>query len=162
MKKPRQPRAILANAAALAIELASKLSQAEQAQFKDIIANAFAGLRGGIEPAAQWCVMADALNVAEQLALIGICSDSASRERITAGQLALAALHTRHAQRASWTLYPAEITTLDDAAWIARVQIEHCSKGEFERAVNSTRNKVSQARAGNGPRGAIVIEGAVS
>jgi hypothetical protein len=162
MKRRRIPRPCLANAPLLAIELASKLSTDEQAQFKGIVTTAFDALRTGVHAAEQWPVMADALNVAEQLALIGICSDAASRDRIDAAQRVLAQQHQRHAARGSWTLYPAEITTLDDAAWLARVQIEHCSKGEFERAVNTARNKVRQARAGNAPRGALVIEGAIA
>lgn len=155
-RKPRQPRPIVANPVALAIELAAKLSPAEQAELTRIAASAFTGLRTGREPKQAWCALADVLNIAEQLADIGICSDAQSRGLITAGQQALASLHQRHAERASWTLRVAELRALDDAVWIARVQIEHCAKGELERAVAATRNKVRQALAGNAPAGALV------
>ena len=159
--KKHKPRPRLVNPVALAIELAGKLDAADQARLKAIVATAFAHLRSGTEPAAQWCVLADALNIAEQLALLGICSDEASCDRIDAGQAALVNVHQRHAKGGTYTLYPREINALHDATWLAGVQLEHCSKGEFERAHANTVNRVRAALAGNAPRGAIVLGGGI-
>jgi hypothetical protein len=151
-----RPRPVLANPVALSIELAGKLPLEDQALLKRIVRQAFDGLRTGTEPGPAWRQLADALNIGEQLAALGICSDDASRERIAAGQRALASVHGRHAQICSWTLRSAELLALDEAVWIHAIQLEHCSKGEFERAHTRAKNRLQQARAGNAPHGAII------
>jgi hypothetical protein len=43
-----------------------------------------------------------------------------------------------------------------------RVQLDHCSLGEYDSAVRVTRRRIEQARAGNAPAGAILVEGAAA
>ena len=69
----------------------------------------------------------------------------------------LAAVHERQAERGSWTLRGPELQALDDGLWVARVQLEHCSLGEFERARKQVAQRIRHARAGNVPEGAHVV-----
>jgi len=115
----------------------------------------------GHDCAQHWVSMADAFNVAESLAEIGICSDADSRERIAHAQRVLGEVHLRHKARASWTLHAAELEALRLAAWIHHIQLRHATQSEFERAYRATEQRIAQARAGNAPTGAIVIEGAI-
>lgn len=157
-----RPRPVLANPVALSIELAGKLPLEDQAKLKAIVRQAYEGLRTGTAPAAAWVQLADALNIGEQLAALGICSDDASRDRIAGGQRALSCLHQRHAQIRSWTLRADELRAIDEAVWIHGIQLEHCSKGEFEVAHRRATNALQQARLGNAPRDAIVCVGATA
>jgi hypothetical protein len=69
----------------------------------------------------------------------------------------LADVHERHAARKSWTLRGPELQALSDGLWVARIQLEHCSLGEFERARKQVAQRIRQARAGNAPAGAHVV-----
>lgn len=160
-KRARFDRRVLLNPVAVALENAARLAARDRLALQGIVRNALEAYRTGQDCAAQWCVLADALNVAEGLAAAGICSDEASCERIAAGQRALSLAHRRHAERGSWTMYAAELRALDEAVWVGSVQLDHCSLGEYERAVEATRRRMQQARAGNAPAGAVVCMGAL-
>lgn len=56
----------------------------------------------------------------------------------------------------SWTLYPAEITALDDACFVHQVQLEHRSQGEMADAIALVKRRIAGALAGSPPQGAIV------
>lgn len=157
--KARQPRPVHLNIIQRAITGASKLPAVDVARVKASMHNALETFGRGHQCALHWASMADALNVAEQLAQRGICSDDASHDRIQAGQQALAAVHQRHAAGGSWTLYAAERTALDDALWLHGVQLDHCSFTEYEGAITDVQNRVRQALAGNAPRGCMVLQG---
>ncbi len=163
-KKParvRRPGRVIRNPFEVAIAQAQKLTPAGRAHLQGIVTTAFEDFRRGARCADAWATMADALNMAESLAGLNIASDHASRTKIDRGQQVLADVCLRFHERASWTLYPAELTALDEALFIHRVQLEHCSLGEFDQAETLTRNRVFQARHGNAPAGARVIEGAI-
>jgi ethanolamine ammonia-lyase large subunit len=160
--RQRFDRRVLLNPVAVAIEGAALLPASDRIALQHIVANALAVFRTGKHCSEMWCVMADALNMAEGLARIGIASDAASAERITAAQRVLADVHLRHTTRGTWTLHAAELQALDDGLWVHRVQLDHCSLREYERAKSDTVERMRQARAGNAPRGAIVIEGAIA
>lgn len=161
-RKAYAPRPVHLNAVERAMQGAAKLPAAEVARIKVSLTLALQAFGRGEDCVMHWMTMADALNVAEGLADVGICSDDASRERVTAGQAALAEVSTRHRERNAWTLYATERQALDDALWLHGVQLDNCSFHEYERAVSATVDRIRQARAGNAPRGAIVVEGAIA
>lgn len=157
--KRYQPKVVALNAIERAINGVRKLSTEDQTAIKRDMDTALREFGCGRDCASHWLTMADSLNVAEQLAARGICSDAASQERIQAGQAALVTVNDRHATTGSWTLYAAERTALDDALWLHGVQVEHCSLSEYAAAVQAVRQRVQQAIAGNAPRGARVLLG---
>lgn len=111
---------------------------------------------------AHWCSLADAANMAETLAEMGLgCGPEAERV-INTAQKALHDVHQRHAARSTWTLYADEIDALH---WLARLhctaQLPACSFGEFSDAFNRTQNRLRQALAGNAPAGALVVAGGI-
>lgn len=160
--RKRFDKRVIVNPVAVAIELAAKLQPGARADLQRIVADALHAFRSGRDCATHWCTLADALNTAEALARIGIASDPDSRDRIADAQMVLADVHRRHAERGSWTLRGPELQALDDGLWTHRVQLEHCSLGEFERARRETAERIRQARTGNAPAGAVIVEGAAA
>jgi hypothetical protein len=155
--RARFDRRVILNPVAVAIEGAQKLCVKDRSNLQRIVDLALQAFRTGRDCAAQWRNMADALNTAESLARVGIASDDASRDRIDAAQRVLADVHQRHAEHGSWTLRGPELQALDDGLWVFRVQLEHCSLGEFERARHDCTERIRQARAGNAPAGARMV-----
>lgn len=150
-------RPVYINATAMAIESARKLRPEARTELQHIISVAFDEFRAGRDCANHWRTMADALNTAEMLAKAGIASADASKARIDDAMRVLADVHERHAARKSWTLRGPELQALSDGLWVARIQLEHCSLGEFERARKQVAQRIRQARAGNVPAGAHVV-----
>lgn len=150
-------RPVYANAHELAMESARKLRPEDRVNLQAIIGHALDQFRAGHDCAAHWRTMADALNTAEMLAGMGIASDDASKALIDDAMRVLAAVYERAAARGSWTLRGRELQALDDGLFIARIQLEHCSLGEFERARKQVAQRIRQARAGNVPAGAHVV-----
>lgn len=150
-------RPVYINATAMAIESARKLRPEARTELQHIISGAFDEFRAGRDCANHWRTMADALNTAEMLSKAGIASDAESKARIDDAMRVLAAVHERQAERGSWTLRGPELQALDDGLWVARVQLEHCSLGEFERARKQVAQRIRHARAGNVPEGAHVV-----
>ena len=101
-----------------------------------------------------WADLADCLNVAEALAQAKLASDH--KGTFANAQAALAAVCRRHETTRSWTLYPGEITALDDACFVHQVQLDHCSQGEMADAIALVRRRIAGALAGSAPKGAIV------
>jgi hypothetical protein len=156
-KPPRrryQPRPVDLDTFGLAATLASKLTQTQRAPLEDAITRSFQAMRTGAGSQADWANLADCLNVAEALADLGIASDHT--DTFVRGQTALAAVHARVAAGRSWTLYPPEITALDDACFVARIQLEHASQGEYRNAIHSVQRRVAGALSGSPPQGALV------
>jgi len=117
----------------------------------------------GLEPAFNWAVMADALNVAEALSDVGICSDLASRETIADGQKTLAVLHglirlAGHDWNRLVKLTPQVIASLRGAIEMHRIQLSLCDYSEYRRAVDSVLRKMAGARAGNVAPGTKILE----
>ncbi len=142
-----------------AIKRAQKMSAADAKMQRELTATALREFSTGANCEANWRTLADAANMAETLASMGICSGLQAEALIHEAQQALAAVKQRHATRGTWTLYAAE---LDALTWLIALhdkQITECSYGEFERAFHLTTERIAQARAGNAPRGAIVVQG---
>ena len=159
--RARFDRRVILNPVAVAIEGAQKLRPDMRADIRGIVDQALARFRTGDDCAAQWRNMADALNTAEALARIGIASDEASCDRIADAQRVLADVHQRHAEHGSWTLRGPELQALDLGLWVFGVQLDHCSLNELERARRDCTERIRQARAGNAPAGARVVESRV-
>lgn len=142
-----------------AIALAAKLLPSQRRMLRQPLRVAFSGLLRGTGGWPAWCAMADALNVAEQLAARQICSDR--MPEIEAAQSALHALHTRHAARNTWTLRPEEITALRIGRFFHFVQLNYCTQGELREAILAVQRKVAQALAGNASPSAKVCVGGI-
>lgn len=150
-----RPRAVDVDPIGLAMTMAALLTPEQRAPLERASVEGFAAFRLGHGTAALWADLADAMNVAEALAEIGIASDHA--DTFAAAQAAPAAVWTRHAAGGSWTLRAAEITALDDAVFIHGVQLQHCSQREMADAITTVRNRVRGAMAGHPPAGAMVL-----
>jgi hypothetical protein len=159
--RPRFDRRVLLNPIAVAIELSSLLQPRDRLALQGIITDALDKYRRGVDCDAHWRSMADALNLAEGLARIGIASDDESRDRIDAAQKVLFDAQSRFRQRGTWALRAAEMQALDDGLWVARVQLDHCTLGEYERAHKETQQRIAAALAGNAPAGALIIDGGI-
>jgi hypothetical protein len=107
--------------------------------------------------------LADASNVAETLAGMGLGGGDDANDIITAAQAALHAVHVRHQQRNSWALRGLELQAVDWLLWLhCHIQLPACSYGELSDALDRTRNRLQQALAGNAPRNALVIDGGIA
>lgn len=154
------PRPTYANAVQIAIARVKPLSAADVAGQKELIQHALAQFCQGAHCHAHWCSLADAANMAETLAGMGLGSGDDASRVIELAQRALADVHQRHTTRGSWTLYADEIDALH---WLVRLhcsaQLPACSYGELADAMTATRNRMQQALAGNAARGTLVIDG---
>lgn len=160
MSKPRKkyrPKPVYANALQRAMEAVHVLPKHDTIAIKAIVRQVFADFTTGQDCADNWKQMADALNIAEQLSDLGICSDATSRATIDAGHAVLGAVAERHAERGSWTLRADEFKALSEALWMHRTQLDYCSLREYERATQQVANKTRQALAGNAGAGVQVV-----
>lgn len=138
------PKRVDSDPVGLAMAHAALLQPQQQADLINPLRAAFEALRRGQGNQNAWCAMADAMNIAEALADLGIANDHA--ELIQRAQAALAALHQRHQTNRSWTLRAAELDALRDASEIHEIQIEHATQGEVANAIATVRS--------SGPAGA--------
>jgi hypothetical protein len=119
---------------------------------------AFQAFREGRGDLDLWRDLADAMNVAEVLCELNIAPDHVGV--FQAAQAALADVHERAVQRHRYTLYGHEITALDDAVEMHRIQLDYCSQGELARAIDTVKRRVQQALAGNAsPRAHVCTPG---
>ncbi len=153
-RKAYRPRPVDSNPVELAIANAATVPAHAKASLLDRMREAFAAFRSGRGTAAYWADLADAMNVAEALAELGIANDH--EQTLQAAQRALAAVCQRQERTRSWTLYPGEITALDDATWLHEVQLEHCSQRELRTAIETVQRRVRGALAGSARAGALI------
>lgn len=154
-RKAYRPARIDLDPVGLALSRAAKLTPEQRQQLVGPTAAAFEAFRTGRGTEPLWRSLADAMNVAEALAERGIASDHV--DTFARAQAALAAVWQRHAAGGSWTLRGAEITALDDGAFVHGVQLEHASQGEVADAIAAVKRRMQGVRAGNVPKGAVVI-----
>lgn len=158
-RKAYRPGCVDTDPVETAIALAARLLPSQRRMLRQPLRVAFSGLLRGTGGWPAWCAMADAMNVAEQLALRQICSDR--MPEIEAAQAALHALHTRHAQRNTWTLRPEEITALRVGRFFHFVQLNYATQGELRESIHAVQRKVAQALAGNASPSAKVCVGGI-
>lgn len=153
----RKPRPILINAIARAIERSRKLPADDIKILKRITADSLEAVKHGDGRKDDLSNLIDALNTAEELSGLGICSDANSTRVIQNGHDALVRMYRRHKERGSYEHDTDDINALDYAVFIHNVQLDHCSMGEYEKAAGAVKNKIAQALAGNKPKGAEVL-----
>jgi len=104
-----------------------------------------------------WCNLADAMNVAEQLALRNIASDRLPE--FQAAQQVLHDVYHRQANRGTWAMRAPELAALDFAVTLHVIQLGHCTQGELGDSIQAVQRRVAQALAGNAPKDARVCVG---
>lgn len=163
--KPRKryrPAVVAANAVQVALSNVRTLARQDVAGQQLLLRTALDEFRRGRDCPHHWRSLADCANVAETLAALGIGAGEQAAQVINAAQRVLHDVAQRHATRRTWALRHDEADAL---AWLLRlhaVQLEHCDYGEFRRALDITHNRIAQARAGNAPAGAIIVEGEIA
>jgi hypothetical protein len=152
MRKHTRRRPLpLVNPVELAMRGAALLTPDERRAALNPSLAAMADMGCGRGRGAQWRELADALNLSEALMELQIAPNL--RPDVEAAQAALGELMKRAQLLHRWVLRGPEMTALRTGLWVYRVQLEHCTVGELERAVTTVRNRVAQALAGNaGPR----------
>ncbi len=156
--KARRPRPVYANSYVRAMEGATRLRPEIRAERRAKYQAAFIAFRTGNGCVDAWRELADALNLAEQIAEYGIVCDRASKDRIAAGHEVLGTVIGRVEERRSWTLYAAEIQTLEDALWMFSAQLDYVSVLEFENAEKRVFDRISAALAGNASPGTTIVQ----
>lgn len=145
---------------------AAKLLPADVARQIAIVTSAIDNLlSAGPAAGAAWLDLADTANIAETLASAGLGSGDEATLVLRQAQEALAYMAQEKAERNTWALRAEEraeirlrLQLLRD---VHRVQLQACSYAEFERAYRATVERLQQARAGNAPRDAVVVEGLI-
>jgi len=112
------------------------------------------GVRGQV---MAWKALGDSANIAEQLSLLRICSDTESRVVFAAWQEALASVWSRIHAKTFTGLEPGEIEALHAGLERYEIQLRTCSRREYERAVSRVVELVRQAMTGNAGEGVIPI-----
>jgi len=158
-RKAYRPRTPAANAHLLAMSAVTKLSAEEVEQgaaAAEASLDAFDSAQG--DPAFHLAVLADAMNVAEQLAAERICSDEASRQTISDAQKALARLHQQHKVLGSWAMWDEDRNALAAGIELHRLQLTLCDYAEYRRAIETVIRRMKAARAGNVSNGTTILE----
>jgi hypothetical protein len=158
-RRPYKPGTVALNAVQIAINRVGKLNPQDARGQIQLARRALQEFSAGQHCADHWRSLADTANMAETLCELGIGSGRAAMGVIDAAQRALAAVMTRQRERQTWTLYPAELDALGWLISLHQTQLQECDYGEFDTAFRRTRERLAQARAGNAPRGAVVIIG---
>lgn len=153
----RKPRPVYVNAAEMAIERSRKLPANDAAMLKKIIGDSFDALKLGNGRRDDMRNLIDAFNLAEELAELGICSDTYSKTTIENGQSALCDLYLRQQNRDSWTMRGEEIKCIEEAIFIHGVQLDYVSMGEYIKAQDTVKAKARRALSGNIPKGTKVL-----
>jgi hypothetical protein len=156
-RKAYRPKPVAADPMRVATAGVALLSTADVANQGRIMRHALTQLMAGHEGAFHWACLADASNVAEQLAAIGIGRGPEGAKAIRDAQRVLSAVYQRHDERGTWAMRADEIEALRLVIDLHQTQLSLCTHGEFERAFRATVERISQAKKGNAPAGAIVI-----
>lgn len=157
--RSQHQRRCAVNAIDIAINGARKLSREDVDGQHALMQRAQREFACGVDCERHWNSLADTANMAETLAGMGLGAGAEADEVIGRAQKALHDVHKRHGKRGVWTLYSDEIDALSWLVHLHHVQLGACSYSEFARAFDTTRERMTQARAGNAPAGALVVVG---
>lgn len=157
-RKSYRPAGVRMDAHLHAVDRIATLLPHQRQQLAGPTAAALELFRRGAGSRAAWCDLADACNVAEALAQMHIGGEPLL-PAIHAAQAALAAVHQRQAQRASWTLRGQEITALDEVCYWHAWQLEQATQGELHDAVQQVKRRTAGALAGAAGPGTVVCVG---
>lgn len=158
-RKAYRPRAVHANAVGRAIEGAAIIDQTQANASRAGCSHALDKLKRGIDARFAWCVLADAMTMAEHMAGVGICSDDNSCAVINDAQAALTDVMARQTERNSWSMRASEISAIDEGLFIHATQLQHISLHEYERALSNAQRTATQALAGNAAAGVVMVDG---
>jgi hypothetical protein len=150
------------NAISRAIEGARKLPAESVNSTVAGVEGALLAFRRGEDCLNHWRCLVDALNVAEVLAELNICSLPENIDAIRHGLGTLALLHDQHTLIGSWTMRAPDVAAVDAALTIHAIQLQHCSLTEYERAISTVRRRAQQALAGNAAPGTRVLTGDIA
>lgn len=109
---------------------------------------AFERLRQGKADKQDWSYLADAANVGEALARIGICSDDESRGLFQSMQFALKDIAERVNSRGTWTTRASELAAVEAGLDRHQIQLDFCSLNELRLAVAAVEKDARAAREG--------------
>lgn len=160
IRRARQRR-VATNALEIAINGVRRLHPDDIAVQTKLLERAVREFACGEHCPMHWGTLADAANMAETLASMGLGGGPDAEQVIDRAQQVLHDVHQRHAERGSHTLYADEIDALQ---WLVRLhvmQLGACSYREFATAFDRTRERIAQACAGNAPPGARLVMGMV-
>ncbi len=161
-RSPYRPGRVAINAVAIAINGSRKLSRSDVDGQRRLNLRALTEFAQAVDCERHWRTLADAANMAESLADLGIGSGQQATEIIHDAQLALASVHKRRTAGGSWTLYPGELEALWVLLDLHELQMRECDYREFDTAFQRTETRVRQALAGNAARGAVIVRGVVA
>jgi len=137
------------------------LARADVESQLHIARTALAELGRGHHTLQHWCSLADTANMAESLARLGIGAGPDAEHVIQLAQHTLNAIHGR-LQAGTVAMKHAEIEALLWLISVHATQLRACSYSEFDAAFCGTRNRIAQARAGNAPARAVIVEGEIA
>jgi hypothetical protein len=164
-KRPRKayrPGPVHANACERAIFGAERVQRQQVAELhqrrQQALQSLMQGATGG-PAAAAWRELADAGNMAETLASMGLGCGEQARSVIEAAQAALADLLRRHGKSGRWTMRAQEIEALRWLLDLHQVQVAAASYTEYEQATQRTAQRVQQAVRGNAGASTAVLGG---
>lgn len=155
MKKPRVPRPLY-NPIALAKAGARKLTPDQLAHLNAPSAAAAKALQFGHFDDNHWRNLADAFHIAEALAQppVNIANDHI--DKFEEAQTVLYALSEQYRERGTWTAKGVQLAVVQDALEIFGIQLENVAQGEFERAVEKLKRRMTEALRGNGGKVQLV------
>jgi hypothetical protein len=159
-RKPRKayrPHRVDTDPMDLATARAGLLMPTQKATLVRPVTAALDHLRRCVDPWTAWCSLADALNVAEQLALRNIASDR--QPEFHAAQQVMHDVYHRQATRGTWAMRAPELAALDFAVQLHVIQLGLCTQGELADSIQAVQRRVAQALAGNAPKDAQVCVG---
>lgn len=158
-RKAYRARTVVANAVQVAINNAHQLDRDAVTGQSVLLRTALNEFRQGRDAGLHWRSLADAANMAETLAAMRICSGADADRIIQRAQQVLHDVALRHRKRGTWALKHDELDALQWLLSLHTTQLAECDYSEFCRAMDRTRARIAQARAGNAAPGALVIEG---
>jgi hypothetical protein len=164
-RKPRKnyrPRGTSFTAHEVAMANVCKLVQGPVVDQVATLQLALHELQNGTPNANAWNCLADCANVAESLCQLRICSGDQAQALIADAQMRLSHIATLRHATGIWQASQVEVDVL---AWLIALherQLNECDRSEFERAYLATHTRIGQARAGNAPHGAIIVEGEIT
>ncbi|MEO3714036.1 hypothetical protein [Roseateles flavus] len=139
---------------------AGKLSEHERQLELVPSEKALAALTLGDFSIQQWRHLADAANVSEMLTELQIAGNL--RHMVDEGHAAIAELIASHQATGVWAANADQLQRINDMRFVFRVQLEHCSRRELDRAKHKVREFIRQVNAGKTPRNCIVHGQAVT
>jgi len=139
---------------AMAAHGAGKLSRRELSLELAPSVAAYAALELGGFSLEHWRSLADAANVSEMLTELQIANNL--RHMVDAGHAAIAELISGQHATGAWTASDDQLKRINGMRFVFRIQLEHCSRRELDRAKHKVREFIRQVNAGQTPRGCTV------